>query len=333
MIASTFSSNLVSTSFGSGGIFTYGKVGSAMLQIGDSILKAGSLGANIGNNLGTIISLGYKLSSDNGGGFLTGVGDQVNADPLLGPLQDNGGPTPTMLPLAGSPAIDQGRSFGQTTDQRGQPRPFDNPAIPNASAGDGSDIGAVEVQPPATFLVLNANDSGSGSLRQAISDNNATAGGNSVIFSNVVTGTITLTSGQLLISKDLTLIGPGANVLAVNGNHASRVFYVTNAAAVSISGLTISNGLGGIFNDHSTLTIRNCTISCNSASGGGGGIDNFGESSGSATLAVIAKHHQRQFGPLWRRHFQRRYRREWQRHGDGDRLHVQRQFDQRRGHL
>src|SRR5438105_14441940 len=103
-------------------------------------------------------------------------------------------------------------------------------------------------------------------LRQVISDNNATPGSNTIIFSNVVTGTITLTNGSLTISKNLTLIGPGANVLAVSGNHASRVFLVTNATTVGISGLTISNGSvtnttfpnnsgGGIFNDHSTLTI------------------------------------------------------------------------------
>src|SRR5437879_1222308 len=80
----------------------------------------------------------------------------------------------------------------------------------------------------ANLLVYNNNDIGPGSLRQVISDNNATPGGNTIIFSNVVTGTITLTNGSLTISKNLTLIGPGANVLAVSGNHASRVFLVTN---------------------------------------------------------------------------------------------------------
>jgi len=118
-----------------------------------------------------------------------------------------------------------------------------------------------------TLLVYNNADSGAGSLRQAISDNNALGGGNTIIISNVVTGTITLTGGQLLISKNLALIGPGANVLAVSGNNANRVFYITNNATVSISGLTVSGGSvpsggtyptdagGGIFNDRSTLTI------------------------------------------------------------------------------
>src|SRR5215831_20287971 len=110
------------------------------------------------------------------------------------------------------------------------------------------------------LLVYNKNDSGAGSLRQAISDNNALGGGNNIVFSNTVTGTITLTGGQLSISKNLTLMGPGANVLAVSGNNAGRVFLVTNAAIVSISGLTVSNGSlsnsvgGGILNS-SALTI------------------------------------------------------------------------------
>ena len=60
------------------------------------------------------------------------------------------------------------------------------------------------------LLVYNNNDSGPGSLRQVVSDNNALGGGNNIIFSNVVTGTITLTSGQLMISQNLTLIGPRA---------------------------------------------------------------------------------------------------------------------------
>ena len=48
------------------------------------------------------------LSSDNGGGCLTGPGDQINTDPVLGPLQDNGGPTFTHALLPDSPAIDAG---------------------------------------------------------------------------------------------------------------------------------------------------------------------------------------------------------------------------------
>jgi hypothetical protein len=74
------------------------------------------------------------------------VGTPLTADPLLGPLQDNGGPTETLAPAAGSPAIDAGSGFGETTDQRGDPRPVDFPGIANVAGGDGADIGAFEVQ-------------------------------------------------------------------------------------------------------------------------------------------------------------------------------------------
>jgi len=72
---------------------------------------------------------------------------------MLGPLKDNGGPTLTHAPLEGSPAIDQGKDIGPIgpaytptgEDQRGSTRPVNDPAIPNAVGGDGSDIGAVEL--------------------------------------------------------------------------------------------------------------------------------------------------------------------------------------------
>jgi len=81
---------------------------------------------------GAITSEGYNLDSDGTCGF-TGEGDLSNTDPLLGPLQDNGGPTLTHALLAGSPAIDGGNPAGctdplgnpLTTDQRGELRPAD----------------------------------------------------------------------------------------------------------------------------------------------------------------------------------------------------------------
>jgi hypothetical protein len=57
----------------------------------------------------------------------------------------------------------------------------------------------------ATLLVYNTHDSGPGSLRQAIVYNNLVGGGNTIIFSNVGTGTITLTSGELFISTNVTI--------------------------------------------------------------------------------------------------------------------------------
>src|SRR5439155_16011563 len=87
----------------------------------------------------------------------------------------------------------------------------------------------------ATLLVYNTNDTGAGSLRQAVSDNNALGGGYSIVFSTIVTGTIGLVIGELLATRDVTIVGPGANVLTVSGNDASRIFHLTNSVVVNIS--------------------------------------------------------------------------------------------------
>jgi len=142
---STLSGN--SASIG-GGIVNADSWGGANLTIGNTILKTGASGENIYVD-GPVASLGYNLSSDDAGGALTGIGDQINTDPMLGPLQNNGGPTFTHALLTGSPAIDAGKNFtAGTTDQRGPGfvRTFDNASIANANAGDGTDIGAYEVQ-------------------------------------------------------------------------------------------------------------------------------------------------------------------------------------------
>jgi CSLREA domain-containing protein len=82
---------------------------------------------------GDYTSEGYNLVGDGTGSPTDGIGDVTTADPLLGPLADNGGPTLTHLPLKGSPAIDAG-STDQTVDQRDVARPV----------GAADDIGAVE---------------------------------------------------------------------------------------------------------------------------------------------------------------------------------------------
>jgi hypothetical protein len=91
-----------------GGIYISQDGGSATLELSNLILNTGSSGENIFNNGGTVTSHGYNLSSDDGGGVLTGPGDQINTDPMLCPLQANGGPTFTHALLPGSPAINAG---------------------------------------------------------------------------------------------------------------------------------------------------------------------------------------------------------------------------------
>ena len=137
----------------------------------------------------------------------------------------------------------------------------------------------------ATITVINTNDSGAGSLRQALADTND---GDTIDFA--VTGTITLTTDELLVDKSITISGPGSDNLTVDGNHASRVFHVSSGVTATVAGLSITNGGevpgagGGIYNDHSTLAIDHCTVSDNLGSGGGG-VYNDGYS-GTATLTV-----------------------------------------------
>jgi hypothetical protein len=115
------------------------------LDLGNTILKAGTSGANIFNNGGSLITHGYNVCSDDGSGLLNGPGDQINTDPMLGPLQNNGGPTLTHALLPGSPAIDAGDpNFTPPPDydQRG-------PGFVRVFNGR-IDVGSFEVQPTPT---------------------------------------------------------------------------------------------------------------------------------------------------------------------------------------
>ncbi len=147
-----------------------------------------------------------------------------------------------------------------------------------------------------TFLVSNLDDAGPGSLREAIEIANMTEGPDVITFApELLGGTIGLTSGQLEITDDLTIEGPGANRLVVSRTAGPfRVFLVQSGATVEISGLSITGGFsldygGGIYNA-GTLTVTGCTISQNCAIGrpgtfdwvihlpygGGGGLYNCG---------------------------------------------------------
>jgi CSLREA domain-containing protein len=107
---------------------------------------------------GTFISQDYNLIGDSTGCILTPqANDQIGAasdpiDPHLGPLQENGGPTPTHALATGGPAIDAGYCGDATTDQRGFPRPIDILGATNVA--DGCDIGAYEVQLQKVYLPI-----------------------------------------------------------------------------------------------------------------------------------------------------------------------------------
>ncbi|MEQ1703788.1 MAG: right-handed parallel beta-helix repeat-containing protein, partial [Ilumatobacteraceae bacterium] len=130
----------------------------------------------------------------------------------------------------------------------------------------------------AGFEVTNLDESGAGSLRQAILDANALAGADVITFQSGLTGTITLSSGQLSITDSVTITGPGAANLTIDADRTSRIFYLYNNASlldVTISGLTLTGGQsptgGAIQNLDENLTLDSMVLDNNVASGDGNG--------------------------------------------------------------
>lgn len=225
---------------------------------------------------GSFIGSNNLIGTAGAGGLVNGQNGNIVgiADPKLAPLGDHGGPTQTMPPLAGSPAIDAGSNalavgpdgHALLDDQRGNVR------IANGTV----DIGAVEFDStPLVFngTVTNLNDSGPGSLRDAIEEANIHPGDDTITFDPGLSGTITLTSGALIITDDVSIIGPGANVLAVSGNHASGAFDVEDLAegTINISGITVKDSGGSasappaVGNEiPGDLVLTDCVLSGNS---------------------------------------------------------------------
>jgi hypothetical protein len=146
----------------------------------------------------------------------------------------------------------------------------------------------------ATFTVTNLNDSGAGALRQAITDANAAAGADVIEFQTGIVGTINLESALPDLSTEITVNGPGAELLTVRRSSgvAYRIFKVTSSQPVVLNGLMITGGSaprgndpdltlaqgGGIFTQ-GNLTVNKCIISGNAALASiaqGGGIYNSG---------------------------------------------------------
>ena len=146
------------------------------------------------------------------------------------------------------------------------------------------------------FVVINTNDSGEGSLRQAVLNANSIAGDDTITFDGgtftdaTVPDVITLTSGHLTINSGsgTTIQGPGADKLTLSADNNSRHFQVQSLA--TLSGMTLTAGNSGTANggaihtSASRLTLIGMQISGNTASGAGGGI--YVES-GSNALSMI----------------------------------------------
>jgi Ca2+-binding RTX toxin-like protein len=137
----------------------------------------------------------------------------------------------------------------------------------------------------ATFTVTNLTDGAPGSLRDAIGQANSASGHDDIVFQSGLTGTITLTTGDLEVNEDVAIQGPGPSAITVSGNDADRVFLLslnTPHQPVSISGLTIADGKttsdgAGVFNFNGALTLSNAVVTGNyaggpSSLGSGGGV-------------------------------------------------------------
>ena len=142
----------------------------------------------------------------------------------------------------------------------------------------------------SNYSVTSANDSGPGSLRADIQMVNADSSPDTITIG--ITAVISLTSGQLEISNDVSVIGPGAASLTISGDNQSRVFKIDAGMTVTISGMTISGGGaaagtpgvdgaaptnggpgddGGGFYNLGNLTLLDDTITDNAAGTGGAG--------------------------------------------------------------
>ncbi len=223
-------------------------------------------------------------------------------DPLLAPVNNYGGPTPTMALLPNSPAIGGGSAsvaldaHGQqlTADQRGQPLFGNNSNV--------IDIGAFQSTSGPLTVTTTADPGGLAgllSLREALNLANSTDllnanGGHAttIQFASALGGaTVTLSQLLRLDGPTITIDASSApGGVTISGNHATQVFVVGSGATAVLNGLNIVNGQiniptpgsffppggAGIFNG-GTLILTWSTVSGNQVSGGpGGGIDNEG---------------------------------------------------------
>jgi CSLREA domain-containing protein len=204
----------------------------------------------------------------------------------------------TIVCEAGSQALTAGVATCKFTYPDTVGSPHDITAVYGGDAtfnGNTSNHVSEVIQSCSASVVVTSNaDSGANTLRDAI--NNGVCDGGTITFDPSVTS-ITLTTGELAVSKNMTINGPGAAALTISGNNTSRVFNVAVGKTVIISGMTLTSGKvtgangaagsagvdakgGGVFNA-GTLTLSNVILSGSHATGGDGG-SNSGAGAGGA---------------------------------------------------
>ncbi len=136
----------------------------------------------------------------------------------------------------------------------------------------------------ATITVTNENDSGAGSLRQAVID---AGSGDTIDFNGSVTQ-VTLTSGDIDITKNLAITGNGADNTEITATGTHGIFFINGSGiSVTIEDVTLSSGEGAVALDgvvgggaiklqRGSLTVNNCEFRDNAANQGGGGNFAYG---------------------------------------------------------
>ena len=242
MTNSTVNGN--SGAFISGGGILISGVG----NLNNTIVANSFSGGDCVGGSGATINAQYSLIEDGLGCVNGSKINNLTGDPLLGPLQDNGGPTLTHALLTGSPAIDKGSSFSLTTDQRGLLRPVDITSISNAS--DGADIGAFEAQAAACpTITLSPSSLPNGTVGSAY-DQTITVEGSSDSFGFAVTGG-SLPDGLTLSSDGVISGSPSAagsftfTITATNatGCAGSREYTISfSCPSITLSSAPLADG-------------------------------------------------------------------------------------------
>ena len=135
----------------------------------------------------------------------------------------------------------------------------------------------------ANITVTNTADSGAGSLRMAVTMASA---GDVIVFAGSANGTISLSTGEITLDKNLSIVGNGIGNTVISGGNASRIFNVTNSAVVGLRLLTLADGMaamsgGALQNMDGDVTLDEVLVTNSSAMGtagtmGGGGVHNAG---------------------------------------------------------
>jgi len=141
-------------------------------------------------------------------------------------------------------------------------------------------FGGIAAAQAGTLTVTTLADAGAGSLRAAIEQANAAPGADTIRFQNGLSGTITLTSGEIRIAEALSIEGPGVDRLTVAGTASNRIFLLDRSAGsrmtVTLSGFTLADGHafdgGAIYSEDENLVLRGMRFTGNVAANRGGAI-------------------------------------------------------------